>query len=146
MTLAVRRWLLVAAALMAVGTLLPWAWTRSVPWHEVVTVGAFGHGGEWVLAIAALLAAAAVLRRPAAAVILAGLAALFVVYLVWVLPGALLDNGGTYEAGTGLGLDLALLGTFVACCAAAAIVVRAINLAMLESMARRHAARELPPT
>lgn len=135
----------VAAALMAAGTVLPWGWARTSPWNEVESVGGFDHGAMAVLAVAVLLAAAALARRAAAAVILTGVAAVVTVYPAWALPGLLNDSvAGAYEAGTGLGLDLALLGAFVAGCAAVAIVVRAGNDAALRSMARRVAQERSP--
>jgi hypothetical protein len=135
-----RRALLLAAALMAVGTALPWGWARTAPWNEVVTVGAFGGGGgDVVLLLAAALALAAVLRRPAAAVLVALCAALVLVVFAWEAPGR--QIAGAYETGAGLGLSLALLGTLVACGAAVAIVVRGFNEAALAAMARRAAAR-----
>ncbi|WP_445152296.1 hypothetical protein [Baekduia sp. Peel2402] len=140
MTRGARDALLVAASLMAAGTVLPWGRVRTSPWNEVESVGGFDHGAMVVLVVAALLAAAALLRRVTAAVMAAGLAALVTACLAWELPGTLLSSvPGAYETGLGLGLGLSLLGAFTAFCAAAAIVGRALNDAALRSTARRAA-------
>lgn len=142
MTRGIRATLVIGAALMAAGCVLPWGRLWMLGVDDITVVHGFGRGAEWVLALAAVIVMAAVagLRWPA--VVAAGSALVVGAYAAAVLPDHLHDEGvasqtagggiyatfidgsGPWQASTGVGLTFAMLGALVACAGAVAIVVR----------------------
>jgi hypothetical protein len=100
---------LLSAGLMAIGSLAPWAYTRTWNASEAVAAPGLPHGGALVLACSVVAALFVLGARPVAARLLGCLAACVAAFVTYRLPGSLTDNGA-WQANAAWGAYVSLLG------------------------------------
>jgi hypothetical protein len=134
MTRNARIAVVVGAALMAAGTIGPWAqvWTATA---DAVPVSGFGQGAGILLVLVG--SAVALLWRAEGVALLVGLlAVLWMAWCTWALPGAF-SSAGVWQVEGAWGSDVSLAGALVLAVVLAAVAYARLRMLALSLAAAR---------